>query len=188
MSLLNGPDKASVRASLLGNRGQRATPSSTLLLDLLTQRRISCVTAFVSMADEPDTSLLRAIAVDAGIRVALPVLLEDNSLRWATESGELSPGLRGTSYPSGPAISLSEVGAMVIPALAIDHSGRRLGRGGGSYDRALAQFRAARPGGLVVAWVSEADVIAEVPVESHDQPVDAAITEQRVIWFRLSTQ
>jgi 5-formyltetrahydrofolate cyclo-ligase len=69
----------------------------------------------------------------------------------------------------------------VVPALAADAAGRRLGRGGGAYDRALARARTVRPDALIVALLHDDEVVPEVPAEPHDQLVHVLVTENRVI-------
>jgi 5-formyltetrahydrofolate cyclo-ligase len=79
----------------------------------------------------------------------------------------------------------------LVPALAVDRRGRRLGRGGGSCDRSLARLRGARPGEpgvageaarpvLICAVVYHDEVLDEVPTDNHDQPVDAVLTPIRL--------
>jgi 5-formyltetrahydrofolate cyclo-ligase len=77
--------------------------------------------------------------------------------------------------------SLASSSAVVlVPGLAFDERGDRLGRGGGHYDRFLREAR--RHGGLVaIAMAFELQVVAEVPREGHDEPVDLIVTEERVI-------
>ncbi|MET0152570.1 MAG: 5-formyltetrahydrofolate cyclo-ligase [Candidatus Binatia bacterium] len=69
---------------------------------------------------------------------------------------------------------------VLVPGLAFDEQGGRLGRGGGHYDDFLREAR--RHGGIVaIAMAFELQVVAEVPREAHDEPVDVIVTEARVI-------
>jgi 5-formyltetrahydrofolate cyclo-ligase len=61
----------------------------------------------------------------------------------------------------------------VVPALAVDHRGARLGRGGGYYDRALSH---ARPDATLVAVLFDDELVDHLPAEPHDRPVDAVVT------------
>lgn len=65
---------------------------------------------------------------------------------------------------------------MLLPGLAVDGAGMRLGRGGGSYDRVLARLAAAGAHPSLVVLLYEDEVVARVPAEPHDHPVDAVVT------------
>lgn len=104
----------------------------------------------------------------------LPVLLEDDDLDWARYDGELASGRRGLLEPTGPRLGVTAVATcevVLVPALLVDRAGNRLGKGGGSYDRALA-----RATGLTVALVHDDELVSEVPHEEHDVPVRAVAT------------
>ena len=127
------------------------------------------VAAYASLGAEPATGPLLAALPD----VLLPVLLPDGDLDWARWAGELVPGARGTAAPPGPRLGRDAVGAcalVVVPALAVDRAGTRLGRGGGAYDRALARTPA-----RVLAALHEGELVDALPVEPHDRPVHAAL-------------
>jgi 5-formyltetrahydrofolate cyclo-ligase len=130
----------------------------------------------VGTRTEPPTLPLLAALRGAGRRVLLPLLREDMDLEWAEfEAPEaLRPARRGIPEPEGASLGLDGVaaaGLVLAPALAVDRAGRRLGQGGGSYDRALA--RSAAP---VVAVVFDDEVLDEVPVEAHDHWVAGVLT------------
>jgi 5-formyltetrahydrofolate cyclo-ligase len=104
----------------------------------------------------------------------LPVLREDDDLDWAMYDGELAPGRRGLLEPSGPRLGVDAIAGcdlVLVPALLVDRAGHRLGKGGGSYDRALA-----RATGLTVALLHDGELVDEVPHEPHDVPVGAVVT------------
>jgi 5-formyltetrahydrofolate cyclo-ligase len=135
------------------------------------------VAAFVGTKTEPPTlPLLNALRA-RGRRVLLPVLRPDMDLEWAAFGFEdaLRPARLGLLEPAGPSLGLEGVGEaelVLAPALAVDRAGRRLGQGGGSYDRALE--RSAAP---VVAVVFDDEVLDDpVPVEPHDRPVAGVLT------------
>ena len=138
-----------------------------------------CVTAYVSTGTEPPTGPLIEALHGAGVRVLLPVLCPDGDLDWAPYDGPgalrpsaVRPRLR---EPAGAALGRDAVGEaqiVLVPALAVDRAGRRLGRGGGSYDRALGRARA---DARLVAVLHDGEVLDEVPAEPHDIPVDAAL-------------
>ena len=141
----------------------------------------SAVAAYLSIGTEPETRPLIEVIAERGARVIVPVLRPDGDLDWAryTPGSDLVPGSRGTVQPTSPTLGVEAICAvdvMFVPALAVDHAGRRLGRGGGSYDRALAKVRAAGSPVLVIAVVHDDEVLDLVPTAAHDQPVDAALT------------
>ncbi|GID94369.1 hypothetical protein Adi01nite_37810 [Amorphoplanes digitatis] len=110
-------------------------------------------------------------------RLILPVLLPDNDLDWVRYEGpdSLRPGPRGLREPIGPRLgpeAVAQASLLVVPALAVDRSGLRLGRGGGSYDRALARAADA----YSVALLHDGEFLPSVPAEPHDRRVRAVIT------------
>lgn len=143
------------------------------------------VACYVSGRHEPSTDVLLQRLSAAGVRVLLPVVLADLDLDWALDDGTRHRGVGpGALEPGGERLGRAAVGdadVVVVPALAVDPSGGRLGQGGGSYDRALAR---ARPRALVVALLHDAELLAEpVPVLAHDRRVDAVATPRRVVRF-----
>ncbi len=131
------------------------------------------VAAYASVGTEPGTHELLATLLAGSRAVLLPLLLPDGDLDWARYDGELRAGPRGLLQPSGPPLGRGAVGdcaLVVVPALAVDRSGTRLGRGGGSYDRALA-----RATGLVVAALHQGELIACLPADPHDRSVHGAV-------------
>jgi 5-formyltetrahydrofolate cyclo-ligase len=108
-----------------------------------------------------------------GSYVLLPVLLPDGELDWASYEGpdSLRPGPWGLTEPAEPprgVTAITSADLILVPALAVDHSGQRLGRGGGSYDRALARVGPRIP---TVALLYDPELLAEVPAAPHDQRV-----------------
>jgi 5-formyltetrahydrofolate cyclo-ligase len=137
------------------------------------------VAAFVGTRTEPPTLPLLDALCAAGRRVLLPVLREDMDLEWAEYTGDqaLRPARLRLLEPAGPSLGLEAVAAaelVLAPALAVDAAGRRLGQGGGSYDRALE-----RAGAPVVAIVFDEELRDEpIPVEPHDRPVAGVLTPE----------
>jgi 5-formyltetrahydrofolate cyclo-ligase len=139
-------------------------------------RRAATVAAYVSIGTEPGTGHLLDALEEAGKRVILPVLLPDGDLDWAVYHGRgtLAPARRGLleplSEPLGPdAVATADV--VLVPGLAVSPTGLRLGRGGGSYDRALGRVPV---GTFTCVLLYDDEVGIEVPVEAHDRPVVAA--------------
>jgi len=174
--------KERLRAAVLAARHARLSTRSSLdgavsnLWPLV--RELSpggTLAAYVARSDEPDPAPLAAAA---GIRLLLPRLTGGGGLAWVLAGDSLVPGLRGTREPPGPAVrgGLAVADLVVVPALAVDRAGVRLGRGGGSYDRALGGVRA---GVGVVALLAADDELLDagiLPAEPHDVAVTLAAT------------
>ncbi|MBE7325350.1 5-formyltetrahydrofolate cyclo-ligase [Nocardioides sp. Y6] len=145
----------------------------------------ACVAAYVSAGTEPSTDRTLEALRERGVRVLLPVLLADDDLDWAAYAGPTAwrTGRRGLREPDAPALgthAVAEADLVLVPGLAVSDSGHRLGRGGGSYDRALARVAP----DVVTAVVLHPDEVGlPVPVEPHDRPVDAAVTRDGVTWL-----
>ena len=147
------------------------------LLSLPELQMAGTVAAYYSVGAEPDTRGLVYALWKRGTYVLLPQLLPDGDLDWASYEGpdSLVPGPRGLAEPGEPprgpgAVARADV--VLAPALAVDHAGNRLGRGGGSYDRALARVGPLIP---VIALLYDDELLGHVPAEPHDTPVRAAV-------------
>jgi 5-formyltetrahydrofolate cyclo-ligase len=139
-------------------------------------RTLPSLAAFASVGTEPPTRPALDALREHGVRVLLPVV-DGTRLRWAPYDGwsRLVDGPFGLLQPAaGPLTGepLDETPVVLVPALAVDSRGHRLGRGGGFYDRALAGVEPGR----VVAVVFDDEVVDDVPVESHDRSVGAVLT------------
>jgi 5-formyltetrahydrofolate cyclo-ligase len=145
-------------------------------------RRAATVAAYVSMGSEPGTSALLERLVALGKRVILPVVLPDLDLDWAVFDGpeSLLPAPRGLLEPAGTRLGVDAVATadvVLVPGLAVDPSGLRLGRGGGCYDRALGRVPV---GTFTCVLLYDEEVGVAVPAEPHDRPVLAAASPSGV--------
>jgi 5-formyltetrahydrofolate cyclo-ligase len=140
-------------------------------------RGVRTLAAFVPDPTEPGAGRLPDAYAELGARVLLPVIPPSGrTLDWAVHTGELEAGRFGLSQPVGRrlgAMAIQEADAVVVPALAVDRFGIRLGRGGGYYDRALVH---ARPDAVLVTVVFDDERLDELPREDHDRPVAAVVT------------
>jgi 5-formyltetrahydrofolate cyclo-ligase len=186
--------KAALRARLLACRrlqsdDERAAAGRQLrdaVLDLPEMQMAGTVAAYVSVGTEPESLGLIFALWKRGTYVLLPVLQADGELDWASYEGpeSLAPGPRGLLEPAEArrgVAAITSADVVIVPALAVDRSGHRLGRGGGSYDRALARVG---PSILTLALLYDGELVWEVPVTGHDQPVRAAALPREGI-FRL---
>jgi 5-formyltetrahydrofolate cyclo-ligase len=185
--------KLALRDQLVTARGRlpvaeiaaRAHAVAELLTAAPEVRRAATVAAYVSVGREPGTGVLLDALAAAGKRVILPLLLPDNDLDWAAYTGahDLVSAGRGLLEPTGPPLgeeAIATADVVVVPGLAVDRTGLRLGRGGGSYDRALARV----PRGTFTCVVlNDDEVLDAVPAAPHDRRVGAAVTEERLLRF-----
>jgi 5-formyltetrahydrofolate cyclo-ligase len=146
------------------------------------------VAGYTSVGTEPGTRDLLDMLRNHGTRVLLPVLLPDNDLSWAVYEGpgSLAPAGRGLLEPDGARLGPDEVltaDVVLLPGLAVDMHGMRLGRGGGSYDRVLERLAKAGAQPALVVLVYAHEVVAQLPAEPHDHPVHAVITPEGVQRF-----
>lgn len=149
------------------------------------------VAAYVSVGREPGTRALLDELRARGVRVLLPVLLPDNDLDWGVYEGApaLARASRGLLEPTGDRLgpdAVLTVDTVLLPGLAVDRAGLRLGRGGGSYDRVLARLDAAGAAPALVVLLYDNELLAEVPGEAHDRPVRAAVTPSAVHRFPVA--
>ncbi|MGW0731511.1 5-formyltetrahydrofolate cyclo-ligase [Streptomyces sp. NPDC002851] len=189
-------DKATLRGELLEMR-RRLTPDDVQetaavlaeqALGLAELARARTVAAYVSVGPEPGTRVLLDALHARGVRVLLPVLLPDNDLDWGAYDGaeHLVRAGRGLLEPDGARLgpeAVLEADAVLLPGLAVDGRGMRLGRGGGSYDRVLARLARARAHPPLIVLLYENEVVARVPEEPHDHPVHAVVTPSGVRRF-----
>ena len=148
-------------------------------------RRAATVAAYVAVGAEPGTAPLLHALLAAGKRVVLPVLLPDNDLDWAAFAGDqdLAPAPRGLLEPAGSRLgpeAVATADVVLLPGLAVSARGERLGRGGGSYDRALGRVPV---GTFTCVLVYDEEVGVDVPVEPHDRPVTAAVSPAGITRF-----
>jgi 5-formyltetrahydrofolate cyclo-ligase len=175
--------KKALRATLVAARRQlsetqRAAAGRALrdaVLAAPQAQMAGTVAAYVSVASEPATRSLIFALWKRGSYVLLPILLAGGDLDWASYEGpdSLVPGPRGLLQPAEPPRGVTAVTSadlVIVPALAVDRRGNRLGRGGGSFDRALARVGSAVP---TIALLYDGELLDDVPAAPHDQPVRA---------------
>lgn len=142
------------------------------------------VCGYLPVGSEPGSFALLDALRAAGCEVLLPVVPEPDSsgppgpLDWGRYAGAtaLRSGPLGLREPSGPRLGAAAVAAanvLLVPALAVDRTGVRLGRGAGYYDSTLLL---ARPDALVAAVVRDVELVAALPAEPHDMRVTAVLT------------
>ncbi|MEV5979172.1 5-formyltetrahydrofolate cyclo-ligase [Streptomyces sp. NPDC052114] len=195
------PTKRMLRRGFLAVRGGLTEDDAGKAAAVLAERALELpelagartVAAYVSVGAEPGTRALLDALHARGTRVLLPVLLADNDLDWGVYDGEGSlarvqhQGKIELLEPSGALLGPDAVlgaDAVLLPGLAVDARGMRLGRGGGSYDRVLARLERADADPALVVLLYDSEVVAHVPEEAHDRPVHAVVTPSGVRRFR----
>ena len=145
--------------------------------------RVDVIAAYLSMTSEPGTGPLLAGLHARGTEVIVPVTGPGRSMSWIrwTPAVTSTTSAIGVPEPVGEtsgSATLARAGLVIVPALAVDHAGNRLGRGAGYYDRALTKTKAPS-----CALVFADELVDRVPHEDHDLPVDLVVTEVGV--FRV---
>jgi 5-formyltetrahydrofolate cyclo-ligase len=180
--------KARLRTQLLAER-RAVTPSvrQSEAVELKTHvatlgGAVDTVCAYVPVGSEPGSPELLDALLEAGARVLLPVSDTDaegvpRPLRWGVyRPGHLIAAGFGLLEPDGDALppeAVRQAQIVLVPALAVDRAGVRLGRGAGFYDRTLPLRH---PGARLIAVVRDAELVAELPGEAHDVRMTEALT------------
>jgi 5-formyltetrahydrofolate cyclo-ligase len=187
--------KAALRRRVLDARrplqprdlGAAARALRDVLLATPEVSRARVVAAYVSVGREPGTGPLLDALLERGTEVLLPLLLPDGDLDWAVHEGDraLTGAARGLLEPTGPPLgpgAVAGAAAVLVPGLAVDRRGVRLGRGGGSYDRVLARLVGRA---FTCVLLHDGEVLdLPVPRDRHDVPVDAAATPSGLVRLR----
>jgi 5-formyltetrahydrofolate cyclo-ligase len=137
------------------------------------------VCGYVPFGFEPGSLALLDLLCARGSRVLLPVIAPvAGPLDWAEYTGPetLAAGRLRILEPSGPRLGVTAIGGadlVLLPALAVDHGGVRLGKGAGHYDRSLVF---AAPSAELVAVVRDSELVGRLPAQPHDVPMTGALT------------
>jgi 5-formyltetrahydrofolate cyclo-ligase len=192
----DGGGKAALRARLLAARralpaAERAHRAGALAAGAvaLAAGTGGPVCAYLPVGSEPGDPALVDDLLAAGHEVLLPVVAPAGPLDWArcTGAASLTDAAHGLREPTGPRLgpaAIARARLVLVPALAVDRRGGRLGKGRGHYDRSLTL---AAPGTPLVAVVFDEELLDAVPVEPHDRPVTGALTPGGTREFGNST-
>jgi len=176
----NALAKAQLRSKILASRAGRESSDQALttnLLELVSQLNIQSVATYLSFGTEPSTTEFISSLLDDGIEVLVPKILPDETLAWykwdGVRSTTSSLGMKEPDESKLEVISIQLADLLLIPALAVDRMGNRLGRGKGYFDRELSVLS----GSKVYAVCFEDEVLEVLPSEVHDQRVSGVVTE-----------
>ena len=185
--------KEELRSQVLRSRQERDAEQRLLVADAIANHllaeaftQVDRIACHLSMGTEPGTGPLITGLLKRGVDVIVPVTrAEEHMLEWVVfdPAAPLRLSSIGVPEPDGPRLgpeALSDARLVIVPAMAVDHAGNRLGRGAGYYDRALAAVRAP-----VCAVIHANELVESVPHDAHDLPVQMAVTETGL--FRVPT-
>ena len=190
MTFVNSPvddAKSRLRAELISHRRNRSAADLLVaraavtghLLDSLAG--LTCIAGYLPLRTEPlDQLALTQLAGTA--RVLVPAVTGAAPLDWSEYPGPVRRAALGINEPAGPRLGAdasASADAILVPALAVDRHGHRLGRGGGHYDRTLALLSTLRGTAELparIAVVFDDELLEEVPAGPLDQPVSAVLT------------
>ena len=188
-------ERSAVRAMMRERRRRASDPvladeAAQRFLDAIELPRWSTVAVYVAHEGELDPAPLAAALRGRGHVVAAPVL-DGSTLRFAVldEPTALSVNRFGIAEPAGgEEIAADHLDAVVVPLVAFDRSGTRLGHGLGFYDRALS-FRLERDGPpLLVGYAFDDQEVDEIEANATDVPLDRVVTPTRVVDARLDRE
>lgn len=173
---------------------QSAALTATVLDWYLPRARHRRAAVVMSYGAEPDTGPLRTALHQAGVEVLVPITEPGRRLSWTA----WHPGVEVARSPVAPidepvgerlgVDTFATVDLVLVPAQVVDARGIRLGQGGGYYDRFLAgldRLRQDTTAPLTVAMVFRHELLGhgQVPSDTHDRPVDGAVTADGFVWF-----
>ncbi len=167
---------------------EKSSVITSKLIRLEEYRRAGTIMAYVDFRNEVQTGPIIEDALQRGKRVAVPVT--DVANKKITPSlvknypEDLEPGTWGIPEPKPGLvrpIPPGEIDMVIVPGVAFDTAGNRLGYGGGFYDRFLPETA---PGCVYVALAYEIQIRPNVYPSEHDQPIHILVTEDRVLDFR----
>ena len=163
-------------------RARASTAIAARVLKLPAWRAARTVALHAALGSEVDTGDLVRAAAAEGKRIVWPRLSRDGRVMElaACSAEELVPGPARALEPpaSAPAVPPSAIDLVLVPGVAFDPGGNRLGRGRGHYDATLCRLG---PAAVRIGIAFDAQVVDAVPAEPHDVPLDAVATESRLL-------
>lgn len=186
----DNPEKAALRALALARRDQLGALARAAASDAIAARVVAIVAAerprvmaaYLPIRSECDCRPIIAGALAQAIDVVLPVVIDPVTLvfRRYEPGAPLAAGGFGTLAPM-PDQPILDPELVIVPLVAFDRAGTRLGHGKGHYDRALAKLRARGAGPKLVGIAFAAQEVAAIPAEAHDVRLDWIVTENETL-------
>lgn len=182
-------NKKELRKQMLAKRNRmekqlRAQKSELIVEEFLrsaSYRGASYLFSYIPFGDEPDIRRILTVALEDGKKVAVPKTFTDRKVMAPylfTGWEDLIPGVYGILEPDPDQAKMAEsskIDLIVMPGVAFDQQGGRLGYGGGYYDRFLAGLSELP---LMIAPCFSEQVLDQIPMEKHDFRVDSLVTDQ----------
>lgn len=188
-------DKTSFRQNLLAARKNSSPEARRLadqqiahtLVNLPVWQNARTIGCYVALPDEVQTLGILKLGLKTLKLVAAPVITQKSEpmqFYQVTSIPGLQPGPMGILQPPREHVLLAEnLDLLIVPGLGFDLVGRRLGYGGGYYDRYLAEFS-----GITLALAYDLQVVDHIPATPHDRPVQMLLTETRIFNFTGSSR
>lgn len=178
ITAMESAKKAKLRQSLKDARPHSSQGLTENLIRLTLELDARVIASYWPLSNEPDVSEFNGWVELIGKTLITPVVV-GKSLEFAT--GETTSGAMGIREPQGQRISLNQAELILVPALAVDTRGNRLGKGMGFYDRALFGISAPR-----YAVIFDQEFLPSIPTEDHDQRVTGAVSPSAIRHLFLS--
>lgn len=151
----------------------------TLLMNSPEFLNSKVIASYRSYGDEPSTQSLNQSILTSKRILLLPRRREDGAIEFVEWNGDLQNlAINGRVEEPIGAKYQGSIDLVVVPSLAADRYGNRLGQGGGSYDRALLSLNAWR-----ITLLNPNELLDQIPIEAHDQKIDAALLPNELIRF-----
>jgi 5-formyltetrahydrofolate cyclo-ligase len=181
MSEIVSEAKKALRVQILANRSESLATQTkdqfaNALLEHASKQSVGTIGCYLSFGSEPATDAFIDLAQAQGVAIACPRIESDGRMVMAILESETRQSALGFREPTGQVIGPEDLDLIIIPALAIDHKGQRLGRGAGYFDRYLENYK-----GSTVGLIYDAEFLPQVPSEAHDAPVSQVVTQSRTI-------
>ena len=172
------PGKPITRRTVLSRRdlmteADRVAASARIAATIDALLPAGTVALYAAKSTEVDLAGLDADLRARGVRVVYPRVVPGQRVLELAE-GNLAPGTFGLREPTGAAVPLDEIAAFVVPGIAFDREGGRLGWGGGYYDATLAL---ARPDARRIGVAYDCQLVERIPRDAHDIKLDLVVTE-----------
>ncbi len=176
-------DKSAARNAAFARRKQAHQPSAATagyLSEVLAGYRGVPLAGYMAMRTEIDPTAAMEEAAAHGA-VGVPVIMgagQPLQFRLWEPDCDMIAGEFGAQIPAAGDWMIPQI--LIVPLVAFDRNGGRLGYGGGFYDRTLEKLRAAQPT-MAVGFAYAAQEDSDLPLEATDQPLDLIVTEQGII-------